>query len=86
MFFLDRLIGFCFTAYTVLLMVRIIGSWIPSLSYTKFMRFVSFYTDPYLNIFRRWIPPIGGVLDLSPILAFFGLQLLEILIKAFVHQ
>jgi YggT family protein len=41
------------------------------------MHFVAFYTDPYLNLFRRLIPPIGGVLDLSPILAFFGLEILE---------
>lgn len=41
------------------------------------MRFVSHYTDPYLNIFRRFIPPIGGVLDLSPLIGFFVLTLLE---------
>ena len=26
--------------------------------------------DPYLNLFRGIIPPIGGTIDLSPILAF----------------
>jgi YggT family protein len=41
------------------------------------MRFVAFYTDPYLNMFRRVIPPIGGVLDLSPLLGFFTLQIAE---------
>ncbi len=41
------------------------------------MRFVSHYVDPYLNLFRRIIPPIGGVLDLSPLLAFFALTILE---------
>jgi YggT family protein len=30
--------------------------------------------DPYLNIFRGIIPPIGGTLDLSPILAFLVLN------------
>jgi YggT family protein len=44
------------------------------------MRFVAFYTDPYLNLFRRFIPPIGGVLDLSPLLGFFALQIMENLI------
>jgi uncharacterized protein YggT (Ycf19 family) len=33
--------------------------------------------DPYLNFFRRFIPPIGGVMDISPIVAFFTLNLLE---------
>ena len=31
--------------------------------------------DPYLNLFRGIIPPIGGTLDLSPILAFFALNI-----------
>jgi uncharacterized protein YggT (Ycf19 family) len=44
------------------------------------MGFVAHYVDPYLNVFRRFIPPIGGVLDLSPLLAFFALSLLEKLI------
>lgn len=30
--------------------------------------------DPYLNIFRGIIPPLGGTLDLSPILAFLVLN------------
>jgi YggT family protein len=30
-------------------------------------------TDPYLNVFRGIIPPLGGI-DLSPILAFFLLS------------
>ena len=30
--------------------------------------------DPYLNLFRGIIPPIGGTLDLSPILAFVALD------------
>lgn len=32
--------------------------------------------DPYLNLFRGLIPPIGGTFDLSPILAFIVLDLL----------
>ncbi|KAK9824086.1 hypothetical protein WJX72_007614 [[Myrmecia] bisecta] len=31
--------------------------------------------DPYLNLFRGIIPPLGGTLDLSPILAFVVLDL-----------
>jgi YggT family protein len=30
--------------------------------------------DPYLNIFRGIIPPLGGTLDFSPILAFLVLN------------
>lgn len=66
-----------FTAYTLLLFLRIMVSWVPEWQEQQWVRFISFYTDPYLAIFRRWIPPLGGVLDLSPLLAFFALRLLE---------
>jgi YggT family protein len=66
-----------FSTYTILLFVRVVGSWFPSLARSNFMRFVSHYVDPYLNVFRRIVPPLGGVLDLSPLLAFFALRILE---------
>lgn len=66
-----------FSTYTMLLFARIALSWFPSLYQYKFARFLHFYTDPYLNVFKRAIPPIGGMLDLSPILGFFFLRLLE---------
>lgn len=34
-------------------------------------------TEPILNVFRRLIPPLGGVLDISPVLAFLALNLLR---------
>lgn len=74
------LIRLLFGVYTMLLFIAIVGSWFPSFAYTRFMRFIRFYVDPYLQIFRKIIPPIGGVLDLSPLLAFFGLQLGEYLL------
>lgn len=71
------LIHLIFLIYTIMLIVRVIGSWFPSFMKSKIMQYITHYTDPYLNIFRKIIPPIGGVLDLSPMLGFFVLQLLE---------
>lgn len=65
-----------FTIYTFLLLIRVLGSWFPKFSGSRFMRFVAFYTDPYLNLFRKFIPPLGGF-DLSPMVAFFALQIFE---------
>jgi YggT family protein len=67
-----------FLSYTILLCLRVISSWFP-LEWRghRFVHFLSFYTDPFLNVFRALIPPLGGVLDLSPILAFLALKLLE---------
>lgn len=74
-----------FLAYTVMLFVRIIGSWFPEYRDSRFMQFISFYTDPYLNIFRSIIPPLG-FLDISPIFAFIALQLLQNGLKFLVYQ
>jgi YggT family protein len=77
---LYKIIHLAFWMYTILLMVRILSSWIPQLQHQTWVRFIAFYTDPYLGLFRRVIPPIGGVLDLSPMLAFFALRIAESLI------
>ena len=73
--------------YLVLIFVRIIMSWIPRIPYNRwlagFLKFVSDVTDPYLNLFRRILPPVRigpGALDLSPIVATFVL----ILVSGFV--
>ena len=42
---------------------------------------VASITDPYLNMFRGVIPPIGGI-DLSAILAFIALRVLQGLLMA----
>lgn len=73
-----------FTVYSLMLIIRIFGSWLSSFQQSSFFRFIAHYTDPYLNIFRRFIPPIGGVLDLSPIFGFFLLQVLEWILTRFL--
>jgi YggT family protein len=66
--------------YGVLLLVRIVLSWFQTAGWAQqAMSYLSPITDPYLNIFRSFIPPLGG-LDLSPILAILVLQLVALLI------
>jgi YggT family protein len=67
----------------MMLVIRILSSWFPDLQDHPILRFIRFYTDPYLNIFRRFIPPLG-MFDLSPLVAFFALQLLENFVKGFL--
>lgn len=67
-----------FLTYTLMIFARVLGSWFPDFQNHIIMRFLSHYTDPYLNLFRRIIPPIGGFLDLSPL---FGVLLLQIVEK-----
>ncbi|MDX2099740.1 MAG: YggT family protein [Leptolyngbyaceae cyanobacterium bins.59] len=62
--------------YIVLLVIRILLSWFPVDWYSAPFSILGQLTDPYLNLFRRIIPPLGG-LDFSPILAILVLQLIQ---------
>ncbi len=63
--------------YTILCLISIFMTWIPGAKFTKFGRFISSITDPYLNIFSRkgWLR--FGNIDFSPILALAILSLLS---------
>lgn len=67
--------------YTLLLFVRILLTWFPTVDwYNQPFATLSQLTDPYLNLFRSIIPPLGGI-DISPILAFLVLQVAASLIS-----
>ena len=78
---ITKILNQLFYFYYILLIIRIFLTWIPSIDWQQqpyaWMRSV---TDPILNIFRGIIPPIGGVLDISPILAIILLQIMQGLI------
>lgn len=78
---LFQIIDNLFLIYMIMLFIRIMGSWVPEFSQTRFMLFIAYCTDPYLNIFRKIIPPLG-MIDFSPIVAFFALQILQEFSKA----
>jgi YggT family protein len=66
--------------YLILIFIRIILTWIPRIPYNPVLsaviKFVTDVTDPYLNLFRRILPPVRlgpGAIDLSPIVATFVL-------------
>jgi YggT family protein len=73
-----------FLVYIILIFVNILSSWVPRMPYNPWLRavldFVQQTTNPYLNIFRRVLPPIGGggfALDLSPIIGIILLFILR---------
>lgn len=60
--------------YVFIIIARVLLTWFPNVDwYRQPFAFVSQITDPYLNLFRSFIPPLGGI-DLSPIIAIFLLQ------------
>ncbi|MEA5419728.1 YggT family protein [Spirulina sp. CCNP1310] len=62
--------------YTVILLIRVLLTWFQGAGWAQQgISALSPITDPYLNVFRSLIPPLGG-LDISPMLAFFALSFL----------
>lgn len=81
-----------FTVYIVLIFINILISWLPRIPYNRGLRaaldFVTETTNPYLNIFRRFLPPIGGrgfALDLSPIIGIIVLFVLQGLVVGLIE-
>lgn len=72
-----ELIRTAFWIYSLLILARVISSWFPKTERMSFFKFIFKIVDPYLNFFRRLIPPIGGTIDISPIVAFFALSIIE---------
>ena len=63
--------------YSFLLLIRVLLTWFPSIDWSNgILSALCSITDPYLNIFRGVIPPIGGF-DISSILAFLLLNFLQ---------
>ena len=73
---LASIIHWVFAIYSMLLLVRILSSWFPELDQFIIIQVIKKLTEPYLTFFRNLIPPLGAI-DVSPIIAFFFLRILE---------
>jgi len=61
----------------IALFARVIASWFRTSPSSWWVRWSYTLTEPLLRPLRRIIPPIGGMLDLSPLVAYFILTLLS---------
>lgn len=59
--------------YSYMLLVYILLSWFPGARETKFGEVLESLCEPFLEPFRKIIPPLGFI-DLSPIVAFLVLK------------
>ncbi|HEY9896268.1 MAG TPA: YggT family protein [Candidatus Sericytochromatia bacterium] len=85
-FLLFQVIQNCLGFYLALLFIRILLSWFPNINwFDPPFSILSQLTDPYLNIFRSLIPPLGG-LDFSAILALLLLQVVQSTVLPLIAQ
>ncbi len=69
------LIGQIITLYEIVIIVRIVLSWVPHNMNHPAAVFLYKITEPILAPVRRVIPSIGGI-DVSPIVVFIGLHVI----------
>ncbi len=63
-------------AYQLILLARVLMSWIPNLDHNNpIARFLYQATEPVLAPIRGMLPPLGGI-DLSPLIVFLGISVL----------
>ncbi|MEK4485036.1 YggT family protein [Psychrobacillus sp. FSL H8-0484] len=74
MSFVLYLLSQAVTLYTYALIIYILMSWVPNIQQSTFGQFLGRICEPYLEPFRKIIPPLG-MIDISPIVAIFVLQL-----------
>ena len=66
--------------YLIAVFARVILSWFPLQpggALAQIFSVVYAITEPVLGPLRRAIPPIGGMLDISPIIVIIGIQIVE---------
>ena len=63
-------------AYSMIIFVYVMLSWFPTdrVILADINNVFARICDPYLNLFKRLIPPIGGMVDVTPIVALLVLQ------------
>ncbi len=66
-----------FRVLELLIVIRILFSWLPGLRNNDFYKFVFGLTEPLLKPFRKALMFGSMGIDLSPIIVFFILQFLE---------
>ncbi len=87
MYSIASLIARLFNIYQFLIVVWCVLSWVPrspgSGNLGTFRDALGILVEPYLGIFRRIIPPMGGI-DFSPIVAIFALGIIERLVFSLI--
>ena len=67
------------------MLAYILTSWVPQIKNNFIVEFLEAICEPYLKLFRKFIPPIG-MLDISPVGALSVLSVIQNLIIALLFK
>jgi|TARA_B100001094_G_scaffold260618_1_gene261145 YggT family protein len=67
--------------YTIIILIRVLSSWIPNSREYQIVQFLIIITEPLLGRLRKILPQAGGF-DLSPIAAIFLLEAIASVLKS----
>jgi YggT family protein len=81
---IKSLIDLLYQVYFYMVLIYVLMSWLPAVRESFVGEFLGRMVEPYLRPFRRLIPPLGGVLDISPIIALLALNFVALGLKAIV--
>jgi len=71
-----------YSIYSWMIIAYVLLSWVPNIRNSAVGEWLGKLVEPYLKPFRRLIPPIGGIIDISPIIAYFALRYVALGIEA----
>jgi len=74
---LAKVLDLILTIYLYVIVARAIISWVSPSPYNPIVQFLYRATEPVLMYARRIIPPIGGTLDLSPLIVIAVIYFLK---------
>jgi YggT family protein len=78
---LVQILAMVLQVYSYVLLARALVSWIPNLDPDNpFVRILYQLTEPVLDPIRKLIPPLGGMIDISIMVAFFGIMVLQMML------
>ena len=83
-FLLFQVIDMVFNILQIIIIVRVVLSWISHKPSNQFIRIIYQVSEPILKPIREILPITGMGFDLSPIVAFFLLGLLKKILLAVV--
>lgn len=75
-----KIVGLIFEILNILLLLRVLISWLAPMSRNDFTDLVYSLTEPMLRPFRTLIPVGSMRIDFSPILAYFVLKIIRYII------